>query len=74
LVVTVGETVILAVVAVEFVQANVPVQPVAVKVILVPLQMVELVAELTVGVTTLVTVTGKETLDAEQPDDVHVAT
>jgi hypothetical protein len=64
----------LAVVAVEFVQANVPVQPVAVKVILEPLQIVELVAELTTGVGTLVTVTGKAVLDAEQPDKVHVAT
>jgi hypothetical protein len=74
LVVTVGETVILVVVAVEFVQANVPVQPVAVKVILVPLHIVELVAALTVGVATFVTVTGKATLNAEQPDTVHVAT
>jgi hypothetical protein len=59
---------------VEFVQAKVPVQPVAVKVILVPLHIVELVAELTIGVGTVVTVTGKATLDAEQPDTVHVAT
>ncbi len=65
---------ILAVVAVEFVHANVPVQPVAVKVMLEPLQIVELVAELTTGVGTLVTVTGKAVLDAEQPDKVHVAT
>ena len=60
--------------AVEFVHANVPVQPVAVKVILEPLQIVELVAELTTGVGTLVTVTGKAVLEAEQPDKVHVAT
>ncbi len=60
--------------AVEFVHANVPVQPVAVKVILEPLQIVELVAELTKGVGTLITVTGKAVLDAEQPDSVHVAT
>ena len=52
----------LAVVAVEFVQANVPVQPVAVKVILEPLQIVELVAELITGVGTVVTVIGKAEL------------
>jgi hypothetical protein len=66
--------VILAVVAVEFVHANVPVQPVAVKVILEPLQIVELVAELITGVGTVVTVTGKAVLEAEQPDKVQVAT
>jgi hypothetical protein len=66
--------VILAVVAVEFVHAKVPVQPVAVNVILEPLQIVELVAELITGVGTVVTVTGKAVLEAEQPDKVHVAT
>ncbi len=50
-----------------------PVQPVAVKVILAPLQMVELVAELTTGVGTVVTVTGKVVLVTE-PDTVQVAT
>ena len=66
---------ILAVVAVEFVHAKVPVQPVAVKVILEPLQIVELVAELTTGVGTVITtVTGNEVLEAEQPDKVQVAT
>ncbi len=59
--------------AVEFVHANVPVQPVAVKVMLAPLQMVELVAELTTGVGTVVTVTGKVVLVTE-PDTVQVAT
>ena len=39
-----------------------------------PLQIVELVAELTTGVGTVVTVTGKAVLDAEQPDNVQVAT
>ena len=63
----------LAVVAVEFAHANVPVQPVAVKVILEPLQIVELVAELTTGVGTVVTVTGKVVLVTE-PDTVQVAT
>jgi hypothetical protein len=61
-------------VAVEFVHANVPVQPVAVKVMLEPLQIVELVAELITGVGTVRTVTGKAVLEAEQPDSVHVAT
>ncbi len=51
-----------------------PVQPVALKVMLEPLQIVELVAELITGVGTVVTVTGKAVLDAEQPDNVHVAT
>ncbi len=60
--------------AVEFVHANVPVQPVAVKVIHEPLQIVELVAELITGVGTVVTVTGKAVLEAEQPDKVQVAT
>ncbi len=60
--------------AVEFVHANVPVQPVAVNVILEPLQIVELVAELITGVGTVVTVTGNAVLEAEQPDKVHVAT
>ncbi len=64
----------LAVVAVEFVHARVPVQPVAVKVMLEPLQIVELVDELTTGVGTVVTVTGKATLEALQPETVHVAT
>ncbi len=63
----------LAVVAVELVHDKVPVQPVAVKVILAPLQMVELVAELTTGVGTVVTVTGKVVLVTE-PDTVQVAT
>ncbi len=65
----------LAVVAVEFVHDKLPVQPLAVKIMLEPLQIVELVLELTVGVgADVTTVTGKATLDAEQPDTVHVAT
>ncbi len=59
--------------AVEFVHAKVPVQPVAVKVILEPLQIVEFVAELITGVGTVVTVTGKAVLEAEHPDNVQVA-
>ncbi len=51
-----------------------PVQPVALKVILEPLQIVELVDELTTGVGTVVTVTGKAVLEALQPEIVHVAT
>ena len=64
----------LAVVAVEFVHDKLPVQPLAVNTILEPLQIVELVLELTVGVGAVTTVTGKATLDAEQPDTVQVAT
>ncbi len=60
--------------AVEFVHAKVPVQPVAVNVMLEPLQIVELVDELTTGVGTVVTVTGKAVLEALQPEIVHVAT
>ena len=60
--------------AVEFVHAKVPVQPVAVNVMFEPLQIVELVDELTTGVGTVVTVTGNATLEALQPETVHVAT
>ncbi len=51
-----------------------PVQPVALKVILEPLQIVELVVELTTGVGTVVTVTGNAILEALQPETVHVTT
>ncbi len=52
----------LVVVAVEFVHDKLPVQPLAVNTILEPLQIVELVLELTVGVGAVTTVTGKATL------------